>query len=212
MAFLKSFGAYLPDRVVGNEEIGALAGSSAEWIVNVSGIEERRYAGEEESVAAMALRAAKDCLERAGTEAARLGMVMVASGTSERRFPGPAATVASQLGLSGTPAIDLPMASAGSLFGLALAARLADIYRNILVIGAEKMSPVVLRPPMDRSSAVLFGDGAGACLVSSEPSPGAARVVDAAIFSDGAFAEDLRLEFEQPLVMNGRSVILQASR
>ncbi|MBI3470633.1 MAG: ketoacyl-ACP synthase III, partial [Candidatus Solibacter usitatus] len=66
MAFLKSFGAYLPDRVVGNEEIGALAGSSAEWIVNVSGIEERRYAGEEESVAAMALRAAKDCLERAG--------------------------------------------------------------------------------------------------------------------------------------------------
>ena len=102
------------------------------------------------------------------------------------------------------------MASAGSLFGLALADRLAAAYGNVLVIAAEKMSSVVLRQPMDRSTAVLFGDGAGACLVSA--SSGMARIVDSALFSDGAFAEDLRLEFGQPLAMSGRSVILQASR
>lgn len=212
MAFLKSFGAYLPSRVVGNQEIGALAGSTPEWIVNVSGIEERRYAADDETVAAMATRAAEDCLKRAELEPSQVGMVMVASGSSERRFPGPAATVASQLGLTGVPAIDLPMASAGTLFGLELAGRLAAAYHNVLVIGAEKMSRVVLREPMDRSTAVLFGDGAGACLVSSESGPGAAKIVDSAIFSDGSFAEDLRLEFGEALSMNGRSVILQASR
>lgn len=210
MAFLKAFGAYLPDRIVTNDEIGGQVGCDAEWIRNVSGIEQRRFARDDESVADLAFRAAQDCLERASIKASDLGMILVSSGSWERQFPGPAATVANRLGLDSTPSLDIPMASAGSLFGLSLASRLAATIGPILVIGAEKMSGVVQRQPMERGVAILFGDGAGACLV--HPSEGLAEIVDCGIYSDGAYAEDLKLPFTNPLEMNGRSVILQASR
>jgi 3-oxoacyl-[acyl-carrier-protein] synthase III len=210
VSFLKAFGSYLPRRVVGNEEIGAMVGSAAEWIYNVSGIEERRFAADGETVACMAVEAARDCLSNAGMEARDLGMVLVASGSSERRFPGPASSVARQLALDAIPAIDLPMASAGSLFGMALADRLASAHGNILVVAAEKMSSIALKQPMSPTTSILFGDGAGACLIS--PDSGFASLVDAALYTDGSFAEDLRLELEGPLEMNGRTVILQASR
>src|SRR5438105_167826 len=156
-----------------------MVGSSAEWIFNVSGIEERRFAAEGETVADMAVAAARDCLGNAGIASAELGMVLVASGSSERRFPGPAASVARQLGLDSPPAIDLPLASAGSLFGMALASTLAATYGHILVVAAEKMSSVALKQPMNPSTSVLFGDGAGACLISAQA--GLARIVDSAL-------------------------------
>jgi 3-oxoacyl-[acyl-carrier-protein] synthase-3 len=209
-AFLKGFGAWLPARIADNAELSALTGSPPDWILNVSGIQERRFAAAEESVADLAAGAARDCLARCGLEPSSLGMIIVASGTAKRSFPGPALTVAHRLGLSGPPAVDLPLPSAGSLFGLTLAARLAGDYGNILVIGAEKMSAVVARPPIEPGVAVLFGDGAGACLVS--PAEGAAEILDSTIHSDGAFSEDLSLSFDAPLKMNGRAVILQASR
>jgi 3-oxoacyl-[acyl-carrier-protein] synthase-3 len=187
-----------------------MVGSSAEWIYNVSGIDERRFAAEDETISDMAVSAAQDCLSSSGVSASGLGMLMVASGSSERRFPGPAASVAHRLGLDSVPALDLPMASAGSLFGMALASKLTETYGNILVVAAEKMSSVILRQPMNPSTCVLFGDGAGACLVSAKA--GLAQVVDSALYSDGSFAEDLKLELERPLEMNGRTVILQASR
>jgi len=112
--------------------------------------------------------------------------------------------------MDGAPAIDLPVASAGGLFGMALSAALSAIHGNALVVATEKMSSVASLEPLERGVAPLFGDGAGACLVGPENGP--ARVIDSAIHSDGAFAEDLRLEFASPLAMNGRSVILQASR
>jgi len=210
MAFLNAFGAYLPERVVTNAEMSALAGRDPDWIFSVSGIEERRFAAESETVTDMAVKAAEDCLSRTGVTATELGLIIVAGGSAERRFPGPAASVAARLGLEGTPAIDIPMASAGTLFGLHLAAQLAATHGYILIIGAEKMSDIVLRKPREAGVAALFGDGAGACLVSRDQ--GRARIVDSLISSDGAFADDLRLEFEGPLQMNGRVVILQASR
>ena len=210
MAFLRGFGTYLPERTAGNEELAERLGVTPEWIFDVSGIERRRYASSEETVASMAVQAARDCLAKQDVEPSEIGMVIVATGSGERRFPGPAAAVAKQMGIKEAAAIDLPMASAGSLFGLALAAELARAYRNILVVGAEKMSTVVLREPLDRNVAILFGDGAGACLVSAES--GNARIADALVQSDGAFTEDLWLGLDGPLEMNGRSVIMQASR
>jgi 3-oxoacyl-[acyl-carrier-protein] synthase-3 len=108
------------------------------------------------------------------------------------------------------PAIDLPMASAGSLFGLALAASLCREYGNVLVIGAEIMSRVVRLEPAFRDAAILFGDGAGACLVSAET--GFAAIVDSVLRSDGSLADALRLDLDGPLYMDGRSIILHASR
>src|SRR5437763_1003892 len=158
----------------------------------------------------MDVAAARECLASAVVTAAGFGMLLVASGSSERRFPGPAASVARQLNLDGIPAIDLPLASAGSLFGMALGSTLAAAYGHILVVAAEKMSAVALKQPMNPSTSVLFGDGAGACLISAQA--GLARVVDSALYTDGAFTEDLKLELDGPLEMNGRTVILQASR
>ena len=210
MSVLKAFGAYLPARIVPNQELGAKLNRTPEWILDVSGIEERRFAAPDETVADMAVAAARACLDRAGLAASDIGMFLVASGSAERRFPGPATTVASRLGATGAPALDLPMASAGGLVGMALAAQLTAAYGNILVVASEKMSAVVTREPMEQGVAILFGDGAGACIIS--PGDGPARIVDSVLHSDGAFAEDLRLEFEAPLAMNGRSVIMQASR
>jgi 3-oxoacyl-[acyl-carrier-protein] synthase III len=210
MAYLRAFGEYLPERVVTNAEMASLAGCQADWITSVSGIEERRFAADGESVADMGARAAQECLDRAGLEASELGAVIVASGSGERRFPGPACLVAHKLGLDRAPALDVPMASAGSLFALAMARDLTASLGNVLVVGAEKMSAVVLGEPVDKNVAVLFGDGAGACLVSPGEGPG--RIVASVLQSDGAFAGSLRLEFGQPLAMDGRMVILQASR
>ena len=210
MAFLRGFGAYLPARVVGNEEMAALTGADPAWILNVSGIAERRFAADEETVTDLATAAARACLGHCGLDASSLGMVIVASGTAERRFPGPAVAVAQQLGLAAPPALDLPIPSAGSLFGLALASRLAGEYGNILVVAAEKMSTVALKAPIEPGTAVLFGDGAGACVISANG--GVAEVIDSVMYSDGAFREELRLRFDAPLEMNGRAVIMQASR
>jgi len=210
VAAIKAFGAYLPARVVGNDELAARLKCEAGWIREVSGIEERRYARDDESVASMAVEAARQCLERAGLTAGDVGLLIGSSGSSERRFPGPAAAVAHGLGLDQTPAFDLPLASAGGLYGMALAATLADRYGNVLVAASEKMSSVVAREPAEAGVAILFGDGAGACLISREG--GSARIVDHVLHTDGAFADDLRLEFDAPLEMNGRSVIMQASR
>jgi 3-oxoacyl-[acyl-carrier-protein] synthase III len=202
VAGIVGFGAYLPARVVTNAELAERLGCEEEWIFHVSGIRERRYA--EESVTELALAAARDCLARNPSD---VGMVIVASGSAERRFPGPAAGVASALGLGGIPAIDLPMASAGGLFGMSLASRLAAVYGNILVVAAEKMSASI---GDDKNTAILFGDGAGACLIGRDD--GDCRIVDSALHSDGAFAEDLRLGLNGPIYMNGRSVIMQAAR
>jgi 3-oxoacyl-[acyl-carrier-protein] synthase-3 len=210
VAFLKAFGAYLPERRVSNAELGERLGAAPEWIQSVCGIEERRFAAEGEGVADMAVPAAQDCLTRAGLEASDVGMVIVSSGSGEDRFPGPASSVAARLGCGQVPAWDLPLASAGGLFGMALANGLAARYGNVLVVAAEKMSAVCLREPLDRNVAVLFGDGAGACLVSAAGGFGA--ITGEAIHSDGNFAADLRLSWGGPLEMNGRSVILQAGR
>ena len=210
MAFLRAFGSYLPSRVVGNQELAALLGCEPEWIFTMSGISERRYASDAENVVDLGERAAADCLQRALVAASEVGLVLLASGSSERRFPGPAAETASRLGIPGVPAIDLPMASAGSLFALALAAELAPRYGKVLVIAAEKMSAVIARPPLDKNTAILFGDGAGACLVDADN--GVAQILGSRLHTDGAFASSLRLEFDQPLFMDGRTVILQAAR
>ena len=204
MAFLRAFGRYVPARVVTNAELAARLGCEPDWILNVSGISERRYA-ESETVVDLGVRAAQDCLARAGS--AQIGMVIVSSGSSERRFPGPAAEIAAKLGLAGLPALDLPMASAGSLFGLALAAQLAPAYGQILLIAAEKMSAAI---GSDKNTAILFGDGAGACLIDSKE--GMAELVHSGLHSDGAYADALRLELNAPLHMDGGVVILQASR
>jgi 3-oxoacyl-[acyl-carrier-protein] synthase III len=209
MAFLRAFGSCLPPRRVTNEELAPLVGADPAWILEMSGIAERRYAANEDTVASLGLGAAQDCLKKTGASAQELGMILVASGSSERFCPGPAVEVAAGLGLNATPALDIPVASCGSLIGLALAAQLAQKVGPVLVVGAEIMSRRVDRTPEGKDTAILFGDGAGACLV--DPHSGFARIADWTLSTDGAAAEILKIERER-LVMDGKSVILQAYR
>jgi 3-oxoacyl-[acyl-carrier-protein] synthase-3 len=210
MASLRAFGCYLPTRIVENAELAGMVGAEPAWILQVSGIEQRRFAARGETVASMGARAAEDCLASVGITAKDVGLLLVASGSSERRFPGPASAIGTALGIGGTPAIDLPLASAGSLFGMALAAQLAPSYGNVLVVASEAMSRAVAMDVSGRDTAILFGDGAGACLIGADT--GFARVADSLLCSDGEFSAALSLPFDGPLHMDGRTVILQAAR
>jgi 3-oxoacyl-[acyl-carrier-protein] synthase-3 len=210
VAYLCALGSCLPSRIVDNAELAPMVGVDPAWLLHSTGIEQRRFAGPRETVATLGIGAAKDCLSAAALPAADVGLVIVASGSAEQRFPGPASTIAAAAGIAGKPAIDLPMASAGSLFGIALAAQLAPRYGHVLVVASEIMSRVVRLHPSSRDTAILFGDGAGACLVSHDS--GFAEIVDSVLATDGDFAEALRLDFDAPLYMDGRSIILQASR
>ena len=209
-AFLHGFGMHVPERVVTNAEMAARVERTAEWIEGACGIRERRWAAAETSVADLAIAAAQDCLARVGTAASSLGLIIVASGSARPGFPGPAAEVAERLGLEGTPAIDVPMASAGGLFGMAMAAQMAAHFGDALVIGAEKMSAVVETGALDPNTAILFGDGAGAVLVSARPGP--FEILDAVLHTDGQYRDSLAFDWSAPLRMNGLSVILQAAR
>jgi 3-oxoacyl-[acyl-carrier-protein] synthase-3 len=195
MACLRAFGSWLPP--------------TPEWILEVSGIEERRYAADSDTVASIGLLAAQDCLEKAGATAAELGMILVASGSSDRFCPGPASQIAAGLGLASTPALDIPVASAGSLIGLALAAQLAPTMGRVLVEGAEIMSRRVALNPEGKNTAILFGDGAGAALVDAET--GFARIADSCLFTDGAAADILFVQ-DGRFHMDGPAVIMHASR
>jgi 3-oxoacyl-[acyl-carrier-protein] synthase III len=210
MAYLRAFGAYLPIRVVDNREMGAATGTDPEYILRASGIEERRFAAADESVASLGIRAARNCLENAGVLARDVGLLLAASSSGEHRFPGPASAIGAGLGINGVPAVDLPIASAGSLFGMALGAHLAAAYGPVLVVAAEVMSRVVARHPLHRDTAILFGDGAGACLIGRDS--GFAEIRDSLLASDGDFAAALRLDTDAPLYMDGRTIIMQAAR
>jgi 3-oxoacyl-[acyl-carrier-protein] synthase III len=203
MAFLAATGSYLPAQIRTNAELGAVLNKDPAWIFEMSGIEERRVA-ENETLVDLAVEAGKVCLQQNQPE-----LIIVATGSAEQRFPGPAAAVAHRLGLT-CPAIDLPMASAGSLFGLALAADLTARYQSILVIAAEKMSSVMANPDTPAGIAILFGDGAGAALVTRD-GPGM-RIKDHILASAGEFEASLKLPLTGPMEMDGMSVIMQASR
>jgi 3-oxoacyl-[acyl-carrier-protein] synthase-3 len=209
-AALHGFGCFLPERVVTNAELAGRLGCTAEWIENVSGIRERRWADADTGIVELGAGAAEDCLSRAGVAASQIGMLILASGSAPPGFPAPGAELAASLGMGTIPVLDLPMASAGGLFGMVLASRLADVYDDVLVVAAEKMSAVIEAHPLDQNTAILFGDGAGAALVSSRP--GGREIVSTVIHSDGAFCGDLAYDWSSPLKMNGRTVILQATR
>ncbi len=208
MPYLRAFGHHLPERVITNADLEARTGREAASIEKTSGILERRYAAADETVADLGQAAATICLQNASLTPQDIGLILVSSGSSERAFPGPASVLAQKLGLTTTPAIDIPIASAGSLIALAFANDLAPRYGNVLVVASEIMSRRI--SDSDPDTAILFGDGAGACIVS--PEKGFLRIADISLFTDGNYADALKLEHNGAIEMKGLDVIIQASR
>ena len=165
-------GGYRPSRVITNEQICQVIDSTDEWIRTRTGIEERRWATAEETVGVMSVAASGKALAAAGIEAEQLGCVVIATVTHLAQTPSLAADVANQLGAVNAAAFDISAACAGFCHGLALA---QDMIRGgsaeyVLVIGVERLSD--LTDMNDRSTAFIFGDGAGAAVVGPSQTPG----------------------------------------
>jgi 3-oxoacyl-[acyl-carrier-protein] synthase III len=159
------FGGYQPDRVVTNDDLAKIVDTNDEWIRSRVGIESRRYARDDETVADMAEAAGAKALAASGLEPSEVDLVIVATCSPESPMPNVAATVAYRLGIVAPGAYDLNAACAGFCYGLGAASDSvrAGSARNALVIGAEKMTSWM--DYTDRSTCIIFADGAGAAVV-----------------------------------------------
>ncbi|MCQ8769514.1 beta-ketoacyl-ACP synthase 3 [Streptomyces telluris] len=169
-------GAYRPHRVVGNAEVAARTGRTAEWIERRTGIVERRYAGPGESVTDMAVEAARKAAADAGIAPGKLGAVILASMSYLQQSPGGSAEIADRLGIRAA-AFDLNAACAGFCYALALASAMVrdGSAQYVAVIGSDRMTDIVA--PDDPSAAILFADGAGAVVVGPQDEEGIGPVV-----------------------------------
>jgi 3-oxoacyl-[acyl-carrier-protein] synthase III len=175
-----SLGHYQPSRVVTNDDLAQIVETTDEWIRDRVGIAERRIAAPDEKVADMASAAAEKALAGSGLSAADIDMVVVATCSSVDRCPNVATRVAAYLGIAAPAAMDLNTACSGFSYGLATVdhAIRAGAARNAIVVGAEKLSDVT--DWTDRSTCILFGDGAGAAVVTAtgqDEAPGVGPVV-----------------------------------
>ncbi|HEV3194759.1 MAG TPA: beta-ketoacyl-ACP synthase III [Candidatus Cybelea sp.] len=158
-------GHYAPARVVTNHDLEAWLDTSDEWIATRTGMKRRHWASEEEATSDLASAAAAAALVHAGLQASELDCLIVSTVTPDYYFPATACLVASKLGVLEKPAFDIAIACSGFIYGLTVAAGLirSGVYRRIMLIGAETLSKIVDKN--DRSTAILFGDGAGAVIL-----------------------------------------------
>lgn len=185
-----SLGIHRPDRVVTTEEICASIDSTPDWVLSRSGIRERRFAGDDESVIDMATAAAERALEAGGIHPDQVGCVIVATSTYFSQTPAAAPIVAARLGVGGG-AFDLSAGCAGFCYALGVASDIVrcGTERYVLVIGVEKLSDAI--DLTDRSTAFIFGDGAGAVVVGASHEAEIGPVVWG---SDGAQSDLIRQE------------------
>lgn len=226
MASILGFGGYVPERIVTNDDWAARLDTSDEWITQRTGIKRRRFAADDQATLDLALEASRKAVADAGMEPADIDEIVLATDTPEMLTPDTAALVQHGLGCRNIPTYDLGGSGcAGFVQALDVAAsRIATGTRNVLVIGVEVITRLISLE--DRSTAVLFGDGAGAVVMG--PGPGRASVLGAVSGTDGGSAEILTLaaggtrnpfnattlangEFNR-LVMDGRKVFVEAVR
>jgi 3-oxoacyl-[acyl-carrier-protein] synthase-3 len=215
---ITGLGCKVPDRVVTNDELSQYVDTSNEWIMERTGIRERRIAAPEEALSDLALPAARDALARAGLTGADIDLIIVATVTPDMAFPSTGAIVADALGAKDAAAYDLSAGCTGFMYALAqgygmLAGGLAQ---RALVIGGDVLSKIL--DWTDRSTVVLFGDGAGAVVLQAVPQQG---FLGFELGADGGGGKSLWLPgsgsrvFEDPerlVKMNGREVFKFATR
>ncbi|MEZ4384890.1 MAG: beta-ketoacyl-ACP synthase III [Nannocystaceae bacterium] len=189
-------GHYVPSRVVTNDDLAQMFNTSDEWIVQRTGIKERRFI-EENGIGAsdLALPATKMALEQAGREAKDIDAIIFATLSPDIYFPGSGCLLGHKLGLPGVPALDVRNQCSGFLYSLSVADAWirSGVYRNILVVGAEVHSTGIELADRGRDVAVLFGDGAGAVVVGEATREGQG-IKDIELHADGVGARDLWVE------------------
>jgi 3-oxoacyl-[acyl-carrier-protein] synthase-3 len=219
-AVLAGVGGYLPKRVVTNDDLARTLDTSDEWISERTGIRQRHIADETETAAFMGAAAAEAALRRAGAGAGEVDGVIVATSTPDQAFPATAARIQAALGITRGFAFDLAAACSGFIYALAVADGMirAGQASGILVIGSEVYSRIL--DWRDRTTCVLFGDGAGAVFLHAAEgpvTPGAPAVLSTHIHADGRYGDILYVDgaVGQPdrpgtLAMNGSAVFRHA--
>lgn len=189
-------GHYVPTRVVTNDDLSKLMSTSDEWIVQRTGIRERRYI-EHSGIGAsdLAVPASQMALEHAGLTAKDVDAIIFATLSPDHNFPGSGCFLAHKLGLPGVPAMDIRNQCTGFLYGLSVADAWvrAGVYKHVLLVGAEVHSTGVEFNDRGRDVAVLFGDGAGAAIIgpATQPDQGVKSIK---LHADGSGAKDLWVE------------------
>ncbi len=189
-------GHYVPEHVVTNKDLEKYMETSDEWIRERTGIQERRWVKEGETVSGLALNATKSALERAKMEPQDIDLIIFASMESDHVFPGGGCFLQEKLEIPGIPALDIRNQCSGFVYGLAVADQFirTGVYKTVLLVGAEIQSTGLDLTTRGRDMAVLFGDGAGAALLtaSDEPDRG---VINTKLHADGQFTRKLWAEW-----------------
>jgi 3-oxoacyl-[acyl-carrier-protein] synthase-3 len=190
-------GSYLPARIVTNAELAQRVDTTDEWIVQRTGIRQRHVAAEDETTSIIGLKAAQAALADAGMEPAEIDLIIVATATPDHTFPATATQIQSALGIAGGVAFDLQAVCSGFVFALATADKFLSTgaAKTALVIGAETFSRIL--DWEDRTTCVLFGDGAGAVVLRAEPGEGTLAdrgVLATHIRSDGRYKDKLYVD------------------
>ena len=174
-------GHYLPYRVLSNQELAAQVDTSDEWIVERTGIRNRHIAAEGETTSQMAIKAAQNALKQAGLEAQDIDLIIVATATPDYTFPSTATQVQAGLGITHGAAFDVQAVCSGFVYALSTADKflISGSHQRALVIGAETFSRIL--DWNDRTTCVLFGDGAGAVIVEAQQ--GAGQLQDRGVLS-----------------------------
>jgi 3-oxoacyl-[acyl-carrier-protein] synthase-3 len=182
-------GSYVPEKVLTNADLEKMVETNDEWIVTRTGIRERRLATEGEATSDLAARAAVAAMENAGITAEEIDLIIVATVTPDMFFPSTACFVQQKIGATHAACFDVSAACAGFLYALEIAQQFitSHTYDTILVIGAEKLSSIV--DWTDRTTCVLFGDGAGAAVLRHRG--GSHGVISTYMASDGRLADIL---------------------
>ncbi|MGV3510543.1 MAG: beta-ketoacyl-ACP synthase III [Novosphingobium sp.] len=197
-SIIRGSGSALPQRCVSNAEMAQMVDTTDEWIVERTGIRQRYIAGEGETTSTLATAAARRALEAAGIEATKVDLIVLATATPDQTFPATATIVQHNLGCNGGIAFDVAAVCSGFLYAMATADSMirTGMARCALVIGAETFSKIL--DWEDRTTCVLFGDGAGAIVLEAqdvdENDPKAPGVIASRLHADGAHNELLYVD------------------
>ena len=190
-AAFRSIGAYVPEKILTNEDLTHMVDTTDEWITKRTGIKERRIAAKDETTSDMAVKAAELAIERSGLAKTDIDMIIMATISPDYfNMPSTATVVAHKMGLDQVPAFDISAACTGFIYilGIAKAFIESGMKKNILIVGSEKMSAIT--DYTDRGTCILFGDGAGAAVISATENKEEA-IVDLHIAADGSLGDFL---------------------
>jgi 3-oxoacyl-[acyl-carrier-protein] synthase III len=193
-AVITGLGAHVPERIITNHDLEALMETSDEWIQKRTGIQQRHWVTNE-STSDLALIASQRALENAGLDKKELDLIIFATLSPDHDFPGTGCFLQAKLDVPGIPSLDIRQQCSGFIYGMSVAQSFIESgkYKNILLVGAEVHSKGLDRTPNGRDVSVLFGDGAGAMIISraEKGQEGERGILSTHLYADGRYAKEL---------------------